>query len=101
MRHDDRQVMVTNTTVGNDWADCNVPSRYLPQAKTKKVSFFILIILVSTILFIATYKLKEGGGMEIEDASIIDEMVDDVPLEALIGYDEEDITEFECRQKEF
>lgn len=61
MRHDDRQVMVTNTTVGNDWADCNVPSRYLPQAKTKKVSFFTLIILVSTILFIATYKLKEGG----------------------------------------
>jgi hypothetical protein len=53
--------MVTNTTVGNDWADCNVPSRYLPQAKTKKVSFFTLIILVSTILFIATYKLKEGG----------------------------------------
>lgn len=39
--------------------------------------------------------------MEIEDASIIDEMVDDVPLEALICYDEEDITEFERRQKEF
>lgn len=39
--------------------------------------------------------------MEIEDASIIDEMVDDVPLEALIGYYEEDITEFERRQKEF
>lgn len=39
--------------------------------------------------------------MEIEDASIIDEMVDDVPLEALIGYDEEDITEFERRQKEY
>lgn len=58
-------------------------------------------MLVSTILFIATYKLKEGRGMEIEDASIIDEMVDDVPLEALIGYDEEDITEFERGQKEF
>ena len=42
-------------------------------------------------------KLKEGGGMEIEDTSIIDEMVDDVPLEALIGYDEEDITEFKRR----
>lgn len=39
MRRDDRQVMVTNTTVGNDWADCNVPSRYLPQAKLKKYYF--------------------------------------------------------------
>lgn len=35
--------------------------------------------------------------MEIEDTSIIDEMVDDVPLEALISYDEEDITEFKRR----
>lgn len=41
MRRDDRQVIVSKTTVGNDGADCKVLSRYLPSARfAKRVSFF-------------------------------------------------------------